>query len=98
VYPFLEAFPATHCLKIVGDQLFCETCNRIPIRSPLPSTTYSYRYSHILTNEHSSSRVSRSEGGGEEWVRGFGRLLDVCHYPVSHTYGNPSRKLDMSIK
>ena len=30
-----------------------------------------------LTIEHSCSRVSRSEGEGEEWVSGFGRVLPV---------------------
>ena len=59
---------------------------------------YSYRYSHSLTLEHSSSGVSRSEGEGEEWVRGFGRLLPVCNYPLSCTCGNPSRKRHMTNK
>jgi hypothetical protein len=39
------------------------------------SPTYSYRCSLSLTIEHSSSRVSRTEGEREEWVRGFSRLL-----------------------
>jgi hypothetical protein len=39
---------------------------------------------HSLTNDRSSSGVPTSEGGGEEWVRGFGRLLALyaiiqCH-------------------
>ena len=87
----LDEFP-DHFLKIVGGRVFCEVCNRIPIRSCLTPTTYSYRYSHSLTNHHSSSRVSRSEGEGEEGVRGFGRLLAVWNYPLSYTCGRPSRK------
>jgi hypothetical protein len=41
------------------------------IRSRLMSTTFRYPCSHSLTHEHSSSRVSRWEGEGEEWVRGL---------------------------
>ena len=48
---------------------------QLSIRSRLTLTTYSYRCSLSLTIEHSSSRVSRAEGEGEEWVRGFSRLL-----------------------
>jgi hypothetical protein len=53
-------------------------------KSSYVQTTYSYRYSLSLTIEYSSSRVSRSEGEGEEWVRGFGRLLAsaIIHYHV----------------
>ena len=36
------------------------------IRSRLTPTTCSYRCSHTLTNDRSSSRVSRSEGEGKE--------------------------------
>ena len=93
----LDEFP-DHFLKIVGGRVFCEVCNRIPIRSCLTPTTYIYRYSHSLTNHHSSSRVSRSEGEGEEWVRGFGRLLAVWNYPLSYTCGRPSRKWHMVNK
>jgi hypothetical protein len=60
--------------------------------------TCSYRYSHSVTLEHSSSRVSRSEGEGDEWVRGLSRLQPVCNYPLSCTYGNPIRKWHMSNK
>jgi hypothetical protein len=60
----------------------------MPIRSRLTLTTYSYRCSLSLTIEHSSSRVSRAEGEGEEWVRGFSRLLDSeiihCHVHVGN--------------
>jgi hypothetical protein len=42
------------------------------IRRSLTPTTFSYPCSHSLTNEHSDSRVSRSEGEGEEWVKGLG--------------------------
>ena len=56
---------------------------QLSIRSRLTLTTYSYRCSLSLTIEHSSSRVSRSEGEREKWVRGFGRLLAsaiiYCH-------------------
>ncbi len=68
------------------------------IRSRLTPTKCSYRSSQSLTNEDSSSRVTRSEGEGEEWVRGFGRLLAVCNYPFSCTFGNPSRKRHISCK
>jgi hypothetical protein len=43
----------------------------LPIRSRLTLTTYNYRCSLSLTIEHSSSRVSRAEGEGEEsWRNG----------------------------
>ena len=46
---------------------------------------------------------NKSEGAGEEWLRGFGyidfsRLLAVYNYPLSCTCGNPSRKRHMPIK
>jgi len=49
----------------------------------------------LSTNDRCSSRVCRSEGEGEEWVRGFGyfifsRLLAVYNYQLSYTCGNPS--------
>ena len=54
----------------------------MPTRSRLTLTTYSYRFRLSLKIEYSSSRVSRAEGRvsrtegeGEEWVRGFSRLL-----------------------
>ena len=31
-------------------------------------------------------------------MRGFGRLIVVCNYPLSYTCGNPSRKRHMSNK
>jgi hypothetical protein len=68
------------------------------IRSRLTPTICSYRYSHRLTNESSSSRAPRLEGGGEKWVRGFGRLLAVCNHPLSYTCENPSRKRHMPSK
>ena len=73
------------------------------IRSRLAPTTCSYRYSHILTRDRSSNRVSRSEGEGEERVRGFGyfnfgRLLDVYNYSLSYTCGNPSQYRHPSLR
>jgi len=68
------------------------------IRRSLTPTTYSYRYSHSLTNDRSSSRVPRSEGEGEEWVIGTGRLLAVCNHPWSYACGNPSPKRHMPSK
>ena len=65
------------------------------IRSSLTLTTWSYQYSPSLTFQDSSSGVFRSEGEGEEWVRGFRRLIVVCNYPLSYTCGNPSRKWHM---
>ena len=63
--------------------IFNSTFDADPIRSRLTLTTYSYRYSLSLTIEHSSSRVSRTEGEREEWVRGFIRLrasaIIHCH-------------------
>ena len=37
-------------------------------------------------------------GEGDEWVRGFGRLLVVWNYPLSYTCGNPCRKWHMPRK
>ncbi len=59
--------------------------------------TYSYLYSRKLTLEYSSGRVSRSEGDGEEWFRGFGRLLHVCNYPLSCTVGYATRRVFQSM-
>jgi len=44
------------------------------IRRSLTPTTFSYPCSHSSTNEHSTSRVSRSKGEGKfrEWVWGLG--------------------------
>ena len=69
----------------------------MPIKSRLTLTTYSYRCSLSLTVEHSSIRVSRAGGEGEEWVRGFSRLVAsaIIH---SCTCGNPSGKRYMSNK
>jgi hypothetical protein len=68
----LDEFP-TDFLKIMTHLSVSLTSSiqlSIPIRSRLTLTTCSYRYSHSLTLEHSSSRLSRSEGEGRNGWEG----------------------------
>ena len=64
----------------------------------LPTYCVQCSLSHSLANDRTSSRVSRSEGEEGGMGEGFGRLLAVCNYQLSCTYGNPCLKRHMPSK
>ena len=68
----VQCWPTHQTLARLSVSLASSIQLPMTIRRSFTPTTFSYPCSHSFTNEHSRSRVSRSEGEGEEWVTGLG--------------------------